>query len=426
MARTTVWKPKRIRSEEERRSGSSQFLSIDEGENFVGYALFEADPSVDDPAYYEFAMHWVGTPGQKGAGSVPCADDNCPLCEDGDRPKTRAYSLWLVTQDANKNKLDPPQLGIWEMNYNVIKMFTEWRAEGDKIKGRLFRVGKLDDRGNYNITPKTETMSATAIKAALKDPNAPDFDAMITSKLRKAMEGMAVARAVEDDDDEDEAPAKGRKPAGKPAAEKPAAKTRAKAWPDDLEDEEVTVSEVDDDGNYFVAAANGFKGTKQVFTTDDIEFELTTLEEDDVVTITAALDDDGDYILSAEPELAESETEEEPDEDEDEAEDEDAEESDLPESVEDVEFIVKKVNAGESTIDVENDDLAFELFFLDQGPASEVDFDDYEEGVTIIVSAEKDSQGDMVATEVPKVKKTTTRRKPSTSGRKTTTTRKGK
>ena len=288
MARTAQWKPKRIRSEEDRRSGSSQFLSIDEGENFVGYALFEADPSVDDPAYYEFAMHWIGSPGQKGSGSVPCADDNCPLCEDGDRPKTRAYSLWLVTQDANKNKLDPPQLGIWEMNYNVIKMFTEWRAEGDKIKGRLFRVGKLDDRGNYNITPKTETMSATAIKTALKDPNAPDFDGMITSKLRKAMEGMAVARAVEDDD-EDETPTKGRKTAGKPAAakEKPATKTRAKAWPDELDEEDVTVSEVDDDGNYFVATADGFKGTKQVFTTDDIDFDFSDLSEDDVVTITA-------------------------------------------------------------------------------------------------------------------------------------------
>lgn len=424
MARTAQWKPKRIRSEEDRRSGSSQFLSIDEGENFVGYALFEADPSVDDPAYYEFAMHWIGSPGQKGSGSVPCADDNCPLCEDGDRPKTRAYSLWLVTQDANKNKLDPPQLGIWEMNYNVIKMFTEWRAEGDKIKGRLFRVGKLDDRGNYNITPKTETMSATAIKTALKDPNAPDFDGMITSKLRKAMEGMAVARAVEDDD-EDETPTKGRKTAGKPAAakEKPATKTRAKAWPDELDEEDVTVSEVDDDGNYFVATADGFKGTKQVFTTDDIDFDFSDLSEDDVVTITAALDDDGDYILSGEPVLAEAEPVEE-EEEEPEDEDEDEKESDLPESIEDVAFVVKKVNAGESTLDVENDDLAFELFFLDQGPASEVDFDDYEEGVTIIVSAEKDSQGDMVATEVPKVKKTTGR-KPA-AGRKTTTTRKGK
>jgi hypothetical protein len=425
MARTTVWKPKRIRSEDERRGGGSQFINVDEGENFIGYALFEADPSKDDPGYYEFAQHWVGGFGAKG-GSVPCADENCPLCEDGDRPKTRAYSLWLVTQDGDKSKIDPPQLRIFEMNYNVIKIFTEYRAEDEKIKGRLFRVGKLDDRGNWNVTPKTDTMTATNVKASLKDPNAPDFEAMITSKLRKAMEGLAVARAVEDDEDEEPTP-KARKAAGKPAAEKPAAKTRAKAWPDELDEEDVTVSEVDDDANYFVAAANGFKGTKQVFTTDEIEFDLSDLSEDDVVTITAALDDDGDYILSAEPVVGEAEPDEDEEEPEDEEpdEDEDEEESDLPESIEDVEFIVKKVNAGESTLDVENDDLAFELFFLDQGPASEVDFDDYEEGVTIIVSAEKDSQGDMVATEVPKVKKTTAR-KTGTSGRKTTTTRKGK
>lgn len=420
MARTQVWKPKRIRSEEDRRSGSSQFINVDEGKNFVGYALFEADPSVDDPAYYEFAMHWVtGGPGAKG-GSVPCADEDCPLCADGDRPKTRAYSLWLVTQDEDKTKLDPPQLRIMEMNYNVIKIFTEWRAEGDKIKGRQYRVSKLDDRGNWNITPKTEMLKAAEIKTALKDPNAPDFDAMITSKLRKAMEGMAVARAIEDDD-EDEAPAKGRKPAAKPAAKAdktPAGKTRLKAWPDELDEEDVTVSEVDDDGNYFVATAEGYKGTKNVYTTDEIEFDLTDLSEDDVVTITATVDDEGDFILSEEPVVGEAEEaeEEEPD-----AEEEDDEtESDLPDTIEGGVFTVVKVNSGESTIDVKNDDYAFELFFLDQGPASEVDFDDYEEGMTITFSAEKDAQGDMVATEVPKVKKTTGR-KPAASGRKTTT-----
>ena len=58
MPKTKKWTPRRVRNEEERGTGTSGFITLDEGEKFLGYALFEADPAEDDPAYYEYLDHW--------------------------------------------------------------------------------------------------------------------------------------------------------------------------------------------------------------------------------------------------------------------------------------------------------------------------------------------------------------------------------
>jgi len=184
-----------------------------------------------------------------------------------------------------------------------------------------------------------------------------------------------------------------------------------------LDEEEVTVAKVDKEGNWIEATSDEYDGKVKVWTTDSIEFDLTDLSKGDTVTVSAdGPDDDGEYILNAEPETEGAE----PDDDDDDAakDDGEAEGGDLPDAIEDEEFTVTAIDTSESTIDVENDELELEftLYFLDKGPASKVDFDDYEEGAKIKVSAEKDSQGDMVATEIPEV---VTEKKSKKSGAKT-------
>lgn len=397
MAKTKQkWTPRRVRSEEERGAGSSDFITLSEGEKFLGYALFDADPAKDDPGYYEYLNHWVQ--GMKGGRSVPCAGEDCPICEDGEKPRDVALTLWLVTKDENGNLLDPPELRIFRANSIVIKQLTEKRSEDEPIKGVLMRVSRLDDRGNYVLESKTKKLGKGEVKEALKDDKAPDFDQMVTSQLRKAMEAIGVASAMDDDDDDDE-PAKSKKSSGKKSKAKKE-EPDTNEWPDDgLDEETVTVAKVEKKGQWIEVESDDYEGTMKVWTTDDIDFDLTDLSKGDEVTVSATgPDDDGDYILSAEPETANGDEPE--DEDEDAKPDEDDE---LPDAIEDVEFEVVSIDTAESTMEVKNEEYEFTLYFLDKGPASKVDFDDYEEGAKITVSAEKDSVGDMVATVVPEV-----------------------
>jgi hypothetical protein len=467
MAKTKQWTPRRVRSEEERGSGSSDYIQLDEGEKFLGYALFEADPAKDEKGYYEFLQHW-NTAARR---SVPCAGDDCPFCEDGDKPKDVANTLWLVTKDVKGNDLGDGELRIFKANSIVIKQLTEMRSEDEPIKGVQFRVTRMDDRGNYMLQPKAKKLTATQVKEHLKDKDAPDFDAMVTSQLKRAMEGVSIARAVDDDDEEDD-DVKGKskpKASGKASAKK--TKDAGNEWPtdDELADEEVTVTKVEKEGQWIEVTSDDYEGKIKVWTTDDIEFDLSDLSKGDTVTITAdGPDDDGDYILNAEPEVEGGGGEEKEDiedetlelvsvkksknsvvvewQDEEvtlvggddvdvsdfkkgqsakisasydsdeeewtldsieepEEEEENGDGAELPDLIEDEEFLVGDIDLKESTMEVTqvDGDLAFTLYFLDKGPSSKVDFDDYEEGAKISVSAKKDSVGDMVATAVPTV-----------------------
>lgn len=404
----STFKVRRVRSEDERSSGSGDYITLGEGEKFLGVALFEGDPKVDEPGYFEYLDHWIDGKG------IPCAGDNCIYCEDGDRPRSRAKSLWYVLKDEKGR--DVNAVRIFNLSSTLIKAVTELRGEGDKIKGMTFRVAHPDQR-TYNLIPKTDrAMPVKDIKENLK--GAADLEALVTAQLKKAMEGVAVSRAMEDDDD-DETPAKEKRKAKEKAAPKgkAGAKKKTAEWPSSLDEEEVIVVEVDDDGNFIEVRSENYDGTMKVYTDSDIDFDLTDLGEGQIVTVTTGdQDDDGDYVLSAEPEAGEA-TEEE---DGDEAEETEEGDNDLPDSIEGEQFTVVSVNESESTIDVKNDDYEFTLYFLD---TMDIDFEDYPEGANITVSAEKDRSGDLVATEVPKVKKAAAKKG---TGRKTATAKKGK
>lgn len=418
MARAKQWTPRRVRNEEDRNTGSAGFIDLSEGENFLGYALFEGDPSKDEPGYYEYMQHWV--PSAKGGNSVPCAGEDCPFCEEGDKPRDVAYTAWLVVKDPKGTTLNngDGEVLAFRANSIVIKQITEMRAEDESPRGVQFRMSRLDDRGNYIMASKPKTpLKVTRIRELLKESGI-DFDGMVTNRLRKAMEGISVARALDDDDDDEPTPAK--KTAGKPAG-KSAAKSTGAEWPAKSKGLDVTVESVDDDGNFIMVENDDYDRAAKVWTTPDIDFNLEELEEGADITIAYMTDADDDFVLTSEPVLAE-EPDEEPDDDAP------AADNDLPDELEDEEFEVVSIDKTNSTMDVKSDalDLEFTLYFLDRGPAGNVDFDDYEDGSVIVVSAEKDTVGDMVATVVPSLKEEAPAKKPATRRRTATTAAKGR
>ena len=389
-----MYTPRRIRSEEDRNSGGgpSNYIRLGDGQRFLGYALFDGDPATDEPGYYEFYEHFDVS----ARRSVPCAGDECPLCADGDRPKVRAQTLWLVTRDENGNDLGDGELRIFTANWNVIKLVTEMRAEGDKIKGVQHRVSRLDDRGTYSLMPKTEKLTATQVKEWLKHDDAPDFDDMTTNRLMKAMEGYAVRKAL-DDDDEPEEPKK--------AAKKSTAKAKAETadWPEEGEDAEVVVVELD--GNIITVESDDFDGSTLIYGTDEVDF--TDLVESQVVTVSWVTDEEGDKVATAMEAAGAPEPEDEPNE--------------LPDAIEGERFeVVGAVDEDNGVIPVKNDEWEFNLYVLD---GVDIDWDDYEVGKQITVNAERDTQGDMVASEAPALVKAAAKKAAPKAAAKTTTTR---
>lgn len=397
MAKTKQWKPKRVRSEEERGGGNSDYLRLDEGQRFTGYALFDGDPAADEPGWYEYLEHFD----VNARRSIPCAGDDCPLCEDGDKPKTRAKTLWLVTKDEKGNDLGEGELKIFQANWNVIKIFTDMRSEGDKIKGVLFRVSRIDDRGNYTLMPKSDSLKATQVKEALKSKDVPDFDAMVTATLNRAMEGYSVRKALDDDDDEEEPKPSKNKAKAKKGKSEPEAGAE---WPEEGEDETVTVSEID--GNTVTVTSDEYEGEAVIWGTDEID--LSEVDEGAVIIVSWETDDVGDKVAT---EFEAQDAEPEADEDEE------AEENDLPDAIEGEEFeVVGEVDEDNGSIPVKSDELEleFDLYVIE---GVDVDWEDYSVGTKIIVNAEKDVQGDMSTDEAPALvkKKSATKKSGSSS-----------
>lgn len=388
--KTGQWKPKVNRSEDDRGGGGSKWISLKEGEKFTGYPLFDADPEKSDPAYLENQEHWLNDVRR----SVPCADANCYYCEDGDRPKNRAYTLWVVTKDVNGKEIEGGELRIFRGNWNVIKLLTEMRKEGDKIKGQAFRVSCVDDRGNYSFTVRQQVkpLTATEVKEWLKKPEAPDFMDMITTQLTKAMEALSVARALDDEDDEPSQTRQKAKLAPEPEEEdtppepepEPEDEPEAGAWP--VKGEVVVkVEEVDED-NFIMVSAPDLEGVVKIWGTPD-GIDFTELESGDSIEVTYFTDGDDDYVAEAFEKVAA------------------ATGGELPAKLDGVEFeIVGDPHEANGTIPVKSDDeeLEFTLYVI-SGVA--MDWDDYVVGTKILITAEKDVDGDMLSRTAPEIVK---------------------
>jgi hypothetical protein len=399
LARGSSLKVRRVTSADERNS--SQFFSLKKtGESFTGIALFMPDPELEDnPGYFEYFDHWD----QKGTQYVPCAGDKCPFCKTGDRPSTRAKTLWFVDDEVK----------IFTLNWSMINEFADMLSEDETILGQAFRIKRLDDRGKYRITPKTDSMKKKELTKLLESDDLPDLEDLVTAQLRRSLEDIDVASAMEEDDDddgdEDEEKPKARR--GKKADKKSKNK---KDEPDDDDEGEGDEPEDIEDETMEVTSVSKAKDTIKLDTSDVDGVEddeiVVNVGENDVtdfkkgMEITADVTYDSDeeeWTLEEWTAADDGEGDEEGEEGEEGEGDDDNE---LPSEVKKEEFEVVEVDAEEETMDVKNDDYEFTLYFLDEGDASKVDFDDYEEGDTVIVSAAKDSEGDMVAIAVPKKK----------------------
>jgi hypothetical protein len=404
------YNPVFVRSEDERSGGSSNFIRLEEGKRFSGYPLFDADPKVEDPAYQEYLEHYHVA----SRRSVPCAGpDDCILCQDGDRPKTRALTVWAVTRDETAKELNPPELRVFTFNWNLVKMFTEFRAEGDKFKGKEFRVSLLDDRGNYGLmTKESKSLTKTEISTYLKSKEAPNLQDIIVSRLRRAMEGLAVARALDDDDPDaknEEPPKTQAKAKGKAAPDPEPEPEPDATWPASVEELLVAVSEVSQENFVLVDHADYGEGEKVWGTTD---VDLTVLEAGDVIAVDYFTDEDDDKVATA------FEKQEAPEAPPEEA------AVDLPDKISGEEFeVVGPVDESNGTVPVRNEDLGLEftLWFLQ---TVALDSDELTEGTKIIVDAEKDTMGDMVMTTAPKIV-TAKATAAKGAGAKKTTARKG-
>lgn len=363
-------KVRRVLKKDERRTGGF-FMRLKTDEWFKGYALFTPDPEADDnPGYYEYFEHYDKPNNQY----VPCAGDDCYMCELGDNPSVRALTLWYFPDNAAGEKLK-----VLKLNGYMIRDFGEIEQEEGGVLGKRFRVKRLSDKGEYRVSPQTDKpLKKAEIKALLKDAmsekanenkagtNAMDFEALTLRQLKAALEKNKAVDSLqesdddEDDDDEDDEEETPKSKGGKPKSEK-----SKKSDDEDDDDDEDDEDDSDD---------------------DDSDEDDDDDEESD--------DDDSDDDDEEESEESDDDDEEESDDD-DEEDDEDEEGED--EKLSGEKFEVIATSEADETITVKIDNKKVKLWLAE---GVDADWDKVVKGAEITVDADKDSEGDFVITKL--------------------------
>lgn len=397
MAKTL--KPRRVRSNEERNAGRSGFITLKKtGDQFVGHALFKPDAELDDnPGWYEYYEHY--TP---ATGYCPCpGPDDCPLCAEGDTPNSRAKTLWWVDDE----------IKVFNLNWSMIQEFVDLASEDEPILGQAFRIKRMEGNGKYAIRPKTDKLKAADLKKILKDVDEDMLEKQAMKQMKRVLEELDVEDAMTADDDDDE---KEEKKSSKSRSSGKSSETKARKGkpaedePEDEDDDEGTAAEFDPNDNDEaedlkvevvkikkkdnIATVSSGEFEFDIFGTDDVD--LTEFSKGDTIVVSFEKDEDGDFVVSA----AEGAEEDEEETDNDSASD----------SYSDETVTIVSVNSDDETLTVETEDgTKFELFFLGEGEDdngrdwSELDLDDYEEGQKVKITAEKDEDGDMLASAFP-------------------------
>lgn len=368
---------RRVTSAKQRQTGGF-FMRLKTDEWMKAYALFTPDPEADkNPGYYEYFEHYDKPNNQY----VPCAGDDCYMCELGDNPSVRALTLWYFPDNPNGQKLK-----VLKLNGYMIRDFAEIEAEEGGVLGKRFRVKRLSDKGEYRISPQTDkSLKKGEISSLLKDAEKGendnsaskiDFEALTLRQLKAALEkNEAVSNLTDadDDDDEDE----------DDEEETKARRGKAKASePEESDDDDEDEDDEDED--------------------DDDENE----DEDD------DSDDDEDDDDSDDEDEDEDSDDEDEDDDEDSDESEDEDEDEEGENLSGAKFTVEATNEAEDTITVKIDGKKAKLWV---GEGVEADWDVVKKGAEITVDAGKDDEGDWVLTSL-KVKKAKDGKKDSKKG----------
>jgi hypothetical protein len=352
---------RRVTSTKERNQGGF-FMRLKTDEWLKGYALFTPDPeAANNPGYFEYFEHYD----KSNNSYVPCAGDDCYMCELGDNPSVRALTLWYFPDNANGEKLK-----VLKLNGYMIRDFAEIEAEEGGVLGKKFRVKRLSDKGEYRISPQTDKkLPAKEIKALLKSAmektandnkksTTPiDFEAITLRQLKAALEKVDAASSLEDTDEDDEDDDEDDEP-----------KDKARKGKKEKENDE------DDD--------------------DDDEDED---DEDDEDEDEDADDDDDDEDESDD----DDDSDDEDDEDEDDDDDDDDEEAEESTEISGVKFEVVTTKEADETITVKMDGKNRKLWLAE---GVDADWDVVKKGAEITIDADTDEEGDYVITKL-KVKK---------------------
>ena len=322
MAKTKAPHVRFIKNKEERKR-PSVFQRLEVEESFKGHALFEPDPELENnPGYLEYYSHWD----QQARTAVPCAGDQCVFCHANDNPSTRALTVWYFPDNKQGE-----QLKIFTANYYTITSLADEAEDEDGILGKKLRIKRLTDRGEYRVKTLGEKPLAKAeLKKLLAEAEELNLEGMIQKQLDVQMERLkAVAALEDDDDDEDEEEEVAPKRRGKAVAEADEDEDE-----EDEEDEEEDEDEEDEDeedeedededeaeeeededeeeeviseASYEVQKINESEetidlknddGKVKMWFGDGVEWDADELVKGTTVTISAATDDEGDWVIT--------------------------------------------------------------------------------------------------------------------------------
>jgi hypothetical protein len=340
-----------VRSKDERRR-PSVFMRLKPDESFMGFAMFEPDPEIEDqPGYLEYYDHFDKQANQY----VPCAGEDCPFCAANDNPSTRAMTVWYFPEAADVSD----RVKIFTMNFSTVADITDESEEEGGILGKKIRIRRLDDRGNYKIKlmadkPLLKKQQTEAFEQLDKILQGKGLEGLVESQLRRQMERLKAMDMLEETDDEEEEAAEEE---SKPTARRGRpAKSKAEVAEEEDEEEEPEAEE-------------------------DEEAEEES-EEDE------AEDDEED-------EDEEEETEEDEEEEEDDDED---------EEIVGVEYEVVRIQRQDEIFDLKDDGGTVKMWL---GDGIDVDYDAIKKGATVVVNAAKDEEGDWILTSItlPKPKR---------------------
>jgi hypothetical protein len=320
LARTKAPTVRLVKSKEDRKR-PSVFTRLKVDESFKAHAIFEPDPELEDnPGYLEYYDHWD----QQGQAYVPCAGDQCPFCHANQNPSTRALTVWFFP-DNEKDE----QLKVFTANFGTIGALTDESEDEDGIIGKKLRIKRLSDRGEYRVkTLGEKALTKTEVKSLLKQASELNLQGMLDRQLQIQMERLRAIEALEEDEDEEEEAPKARR--GKEITaeadedeeeededEEEEEDEDEEESDEDEEEEEESDEEEDEDedeeegiseASYVVVKLNeseetidledeGGRKTKMWFG-DGVTWEADELTKGSTVTISAATDDEGDWVIT--------------------------------------------------------------------------------------------------------------------------------
>ena len=316
MARPKTLQVRRIRSKEERKR-PSVFMRLKTDEQFRGHALFEPDPELEDnPGFFEYLDHWDA----QGNAYVPCAGEDCPFCMANDNPSTRALTLWYFKENNAGDRLK-----VFTMNFGTIQDVTDISEEEEGILGKMFRVKRLSDRGEYRLRPMTEKpLLKKEITAALKE--APDLEELVTRQLQTQHERLKAVQALEEDEDEteteipDDEDEEEEEESEESEEEEDDDEEEEEEESDDEEEESDDDEEADDDDEEEEDEDESIKGEEfQVVSTDEdsetvkvkmdgkntdiwasekLVLDFDEIKKGATITVDAVKDDEGDWVAT--------------------------------------------------------------------------------------------------------------------------------